>query len=214
MNWVSIGAGNGLSPVQRQAIIWTTAEILLIQPLTSHLIEIYIFSFKKTHLKLSSSNWWQFCPDLNVLAVRRHTLQLEGHNRSSTLWLQWWVRSLKPGLAHPRLQSRLDSLPAQAIHMMLLGHTPNITKLNNFICICICIYIITYCLLLALFHVSNSALLLSSTTVVFFSIEVFYLYWLRLYYCKCMFKHGFNWCESARRYCDQIRLHVDSNRQN
>ena len=73
------GADNGLSPDQRQAIICTNAGILLIGPLGTHvseiLIEIYIFSFKKMHLKLSSENWRPFC--LNAWSsTHRHQLTL------------------------------------------------------------------------------------------------------------------------------------------
>ena len=46
-----IGSDNGLSPGQRQAIIWTNAGILLIGHLGTNfseiLIEINTFSFKK-----------------------------------------------------------------------------------------------------------------------------------------------------------------------
>ena len=56
----TIGSDNGLSPGRRQAIIWNNAEILLIVPLGMKfggtLIEINTFSFKKTHLKISSAN--------------------------------------------------------------------------------------------------------------------------------------------------------------
>ena len=49
-----IDSDNGLSPGRRQAIIWTTAGILLIGPLGTEyseiLIEIDTFSFKKMHL--------------------------------------------------------------------------------------------------------------------------------------------------------------------
>ena len=66
-----IGSDNGLSPGRRQAIIWTNDGILLIAPLGTNfseiLIEIYIFSFKKMHLKMSSGNWQPFCFGLNVL---------------------------------------------------------------------------------------------------------------------------------------------------
>ena len=66
-----IGSDNGLSPGRRQAIIWTNADILLIWPLGTNfsgiLIEIYIFSFMKMHLKLSSGIWRPFCLGLNVL---------------------------------------------------------------------------------------------------------------------------------------------------
>ena len=52
------GSDNGLSPGRRQAIIWTNAGILSIGPLGTNfskiLIEMQTFSFKKTHLKMSS----------------------------------------------------------------------------------------------------------------------------------------------------------------
>ena len=66
-----IGSDNGLSPGRRQAIILTTAGILLIGPLGTNfsgiLIKIQTFSFKKKHLKVSSAKWWPFCLGLNVL---------------------------------------------------------------------------------------------------------------------------------------------------
>ena len=59
-----IGSDNGLPPARRQAIIWTNAAILLIRPLETNfreiLIEIYIFSFRKMHLKMSSAKWRPF----------------------------------------------------------------------------------------------------------------------------------------------------------
>ena len=71
---IIIGSDNGLSPGRRQAIIWTNAGILLIKPLKTHfneiLIEIFIFSFKKIHLKmaaiLSRSQW------INTLRPRQN----------------------------------------------------------------------------------------------------------------------------------------------
>ena len=76
----SIGSDNGLLPDRHQAIIWTNAEILLIGPMGTNfseiLIEIYIFSFKKMNLKMSSGNWKPFCLGLNVL------------NNSLCLWFQ------------------------------------------------------------------------------------------------------------------------------
>ena len=66
-----IGSDNGLSPGRRQATIWTNGGILLIGPLGTNfreiLIEIQSFSFKKTHLKMSSGKWRPFCLGLNVL---------------------------------------------------------------------------------------------------------------------------------------------------
>ena len=57
-NLTIIGSDNGLSPVRRQAIIWTNAEILLIGPLGTNfsqiLIKIHTISFKKKLLKMLS----------------------------------------------------------------------------------------------------------------------------------------------------------------
>ena len=65
-----ISSDNGLAPGRRQAIIWTNAGILSIGPLGTNfseiLIEIYLFSFKKMHLKLSSRKWRPSCLGLNV----------------------------------------------------------------------------------------------------------------------------------------------------
>ena len=63
---------------RQQTIFWTNAVILLIRPLGTNLceilIEIYIFSFKKMHLKMWSGNWQPFCRGLNVLSS--HLLSL------------------------------------------------------------------------------------------------------------------------------------------
>ena len=65
-----IASDNGLSPGRRQAIIWTSAGILLIGPLGTQfseiLIEIILFSFKKVRLKVSSAKWRPCCLGLNV----------------------------------------------------------------------------------------------------------------------------------------------------
>ena len=66
-----IGSDYGLLPVWRQAIIWTNAEMMLIETLGTNfseiLIEIQTFSFKKIYLKVSSSKWCSLCLGLNVL---------------------------------------------------------------------------------------------------------------------------------------------------
>ena len=66
-----IGSDNCFSPGRRQAIIWTNAGIMLIGPLATNfseiLIEIFTFSFKKMHLKMSSGKWRPYCLGLNVL---------------------------------------------------------------------------------------------------------------------------------------------------
>ena len=72
-NLTIIGSDNGLSPGQRQAIIWTNAGILLTGPLRTNFNEILIviqtFSFMKMHLKMSSGRWWPFCLSLYVLML-------------------------------------------------------------------------------------------------------------------------------------------------
>ena len=66
-----IGSDNGLSPVRRQAIIWTNTGISLIGPLGTNfsgiLIEIDTFSSKKLHFKMSLGKRRPFCLGLNVL---------------------------------------------------------------------------------------------------------------------------------------------------
>ena len=68
-----IGSDNGLSPGRRQAITWTNAGILLIEPLGTNFSEIFIesliFSFKKIRLKVLSTKWRPFCLGLNVLKL-------------------------------------------------------------------------------------------------------------------------------------------------
>ena len=91
-----IGSDNGLSPGRRQAIIWTNAGILLIGPLGTNfseiLIEIQSFSFKKTHLKMSSGKWRPFCLGLNVL-TNGGLVMPYGHlgQHWPSQWLVVWV---------------------------------------------------------------------------------------------------------------------------
>ena len=58
---------------RHKAIIWTNAEILLFGPLGANfseiLVEIYKFSLKKMHMKMSSGKWRPSCLGLNVLKV-------------------------------------------------------------------------------------------------------------------------------------------------
>ena len=73
-----IASDNDLLPGRRQAIIWTSAGILLIGPLGTNFSEIWIaiitFSFKKMCLKVSSAKWQPCCLDLNVLKIIIHFL--------------------------------------------------------------------------------------------------------------------------------------------
>ena len=65
------GSDNDLSPGQCQAIIWTNAGILLIEPLGKNsseiVIKIHTFSFKKMYLKKMFGKCRPFCLGLNVL---------------------------------------------------------------------------------------------------------------------------------------------------
>ena len=68
-----IGSDNGLSPGRRQAIIWTSAGILigsLGANFSEILIEIVTFSFKKMRFKVSSAKWRPFCLGLNGLMAQ------------------------------------------------------------------------------------------------------------------------------------------------
>ena len=68
-----IVSDNSLSPERRQAIIWTSAWILLIGPYGTNFseisIEILIFSFTQMSLKVSPAKWRPFCPGLNELNI-------------------------------------------------------------------------------------------------------------------------------------------------
>ena len=76
-----IVSDNGLSPGQRQAIIWTNAEILLTGTLGTNfnemLIEIQKFSLEKIRLKVSSAEYRPFCLGLNVLKASRQISALQ-----------------------------------------------------------------------------------------------------------------------------------------
>ena len=90
-----IGSDNGLSPGRRQAIIWTSAGILLIGPLETNfseiLIEMYTFSFKKMHLKMSSAKWRPFCLGLDVLRWKYsyRWFASDVKQRSSLVYVLW-----------------------------------------------------------------------------------------------------------------------------
>ena len=66
-----VGSDNDFLHVQRQAIIWTNAGLLLIGPVRTYfneiLFEIQQFSFNKMTLKMTSAKWRPFCSDLSVL---------------------------------------------------------------------------------------------------------------------------------------------------
>ena len=90
----TIGSDNGLSPDWRLAIIWTSAGILLIlsfgTKFSEILIEIYTFSFKKLHSKMSSGKLRPFMLCLNVNGIV----------------LLWWLPGLICQNTHSGLTSR------------------------------------------------------------------------------------------------------------
>ena len=72
VKWVSIGSGNGLSPIRCQAITWTNADLLSIGPLGTNFSDIWIkcnFSFMKMYLKMLSATWQPFCPGRDGLKL-------------------------------------------------------------------------------------------------------------------------------------------------
>ena len=75
----SLGSGNGLSPVRRQAITWTNVHLLSIRPFWTNFSEILIkiqdFSFMKMHLKMLSANWQPFCPGGDELSFSQVTVR-------------------------------------------------------------------------------------------------------------------------------------------
>ena len=93
-----IGSDNGLSPSRRQAIIWTNAGILLIRPSRTNFndisIKIYVFSFIKMHLKMSSAKCRPFCLSLNVLTLLSRGFHdaCSGHPVHSVRNMRWSSR--------------------------------------------------------------------------------------------------------------------------
>ena len=85
---------NGLSPGQRQAIIWTNARIFSIElsriDFSEILIKIHEFSFKKMHLKIWSGKCWPFCLGLNVLALFSEFTSL-AMEQSYPIKQPWWI---------------------------------------------------------------------------------------------------------------------------
>ena len=106
-----IGSDNGLSPGRRQAIIWTNAGILLIDPLetnfSENLIGIHTFSFNKIHLKMSSGKcrpfvWPQCVKTVQVFmeynVCSHHRQQWEQQNpvgsaHRTWTWMGAWITS-------------------------------------------------------------------------------------------------------------------------
>ena len=118
------GSDNGLSPDQRQAIIWTNAGLLLIGSLGTNfseiLIEIQTFSFMKMDLKVSSAKWRPFCLGLSVL------MRLHGTHMKATAQQPYKLLFCMNQLMKIRL-------------LKLLPHLPGVIELNESFSIAYCI---------------------------------------------------------------------------
>ena len=75
LNRVSIGSGNGLWPVRRQAITWTNAGIWWALGINFSVIriEMHNFSLWKCIWKCRLPNWRPFCPEGGELKWWTHT---------------------------------------------------------------------------------------------------------------------------------------------
>ena len=97
VNQVSIGSDNGLSPIRRQAIIYTNAGLLSIRPLGTNFSEILIqiqnFSFMGMNLKILWNGGHFVQGDGRCVKLDIHTLTLNVRGPSylglttSILWL-------------------------------------------------------------------------------------------------------------------------------
>ena len=93
-----IGSDNGLSPIRRQAIIWTNAGLWSIGPFSEISIKIQSFSFTKMYLKMSSVRWRPFYSRgdeliLCGLVQLGHRYFRQGFSTDQTpshLLNQWW----------------------------------------------------------------------------------------------------------------------------
>ena len=130
LNWVIIGSDNGMSPVRRQAIIWTNAGILLIGPLGTNfsetLIGIQTFSFKKSHLKASSVKWRLFCIGLNELTLNGSWSYISPARvlGISAQWIAQWL------IYSTRTVKRLRGQHEQIGHSQRLSESGNTRKIT------------------------------------------------------------------------------------
>ena len=89
-----IASDNGLSPGRRQAIIWTNAGILFIRTLGTNfseiLSEIHWFSFKKTHLKMSSAKW-----RLSRLGLNELSRLMNSDHSIVIKYSPWWRHQME-----------------------------------------------------------------------------------------------------------------------
>ena len=91
MNQVSICSNNGLSPIRRQAIIWTSARFLSIGPLGTNFSEILIKKtlIMKGHLETPSAKWLPFCLARTNRRPHMATCYRNKHTKYEWFWLQF-----------------------------------------------------------------------------------------------------------------------------
>ena len=99
-NLTIIDSDNGLSPLRRQAIIWSNAGILLIGPLGTNFREILMgiqsFSFNKMHLKMTFAKWRPFC----LSALMCYNFNIWNHSHISKATEHVWKLHFKQFLTH------------------------------------------------------------------------------------------------------------------
>ena len=120
-NLTTICSDNGLSPDQRQAIIWTNAGILSIGPLGINFseisMEIQTFSFRKMRLKSSSAKWRPSCLGLNVLKTKYHVMTVYPSLNVNTNHSNWIA--ILEGIMFP-----IDITPGRTLPVLKLScHT-------------------------------------------------------------------------------------------
>ena len=101
-NLTIIGSDNGLAPTRHQAIIWTSAGILLIghlgRKINEILSNILTFSFTKIRFNVSSAEWQPFCLGLNVLIWKWIWMAPQLFRRQQdhviiVTWVRYWVQA-------------------------------------------------------------------------------------------------------------------------
>ena len=98
-----IDSDNGLLPRRHQAIIWTNAGILLIEPLgtifSQILVETHTFSFKKMHLKMSSGKCQPFCLGLIVSCLFAVNIPLSMWQRQNLVVMAYLTSYIHQGIS-------------------------------------------------------------------------------------------------------------------
>ena len=87
MNQVTIGSDNGLSPIRRQAIIWTNAVLMSFVPLLTNFGEILINKKLFIHENVADNI---VCEMAAILSRRGEELRDKVHSK----WIKGWTRQI------------------------------------------------------------------------------------------------------------------------